>query len=328
MDNTIKGAIIGALITVLGSLLIFYLGQFSTEETLEKNTVEALSGYFEYINTDMTYKEALQSLYVQSLNQQNENKQLQDQIKELNKEQEELNHIINTLQEDSERSKNNDYIINSAKQYAENGEIKNALSLLLGVKNPNPETIVLIDEYQKEFESQIILQATSLSGEKKYDEAIRVIEEALKIIPDNFLLKEKRDEINQLKPQKLINIIPPYEKYGYTEMISSPMSMGGDSYYYGFQLGSPGLGYDITYANFNLHSKYNTITLTIGHIDDSGAADKTVNVYADDVLIDTINVGYQSLPQQYSYNVKNVNRLKFERSDGTTQTGFGEIVVQ
>lgn len=166
MSDTIKGAIIGALITVLGSILIFYLGQFSTEEALEKNTVEALSGYFECVNIDMSYKEALQALYVQSLNQQNENKQLKEQIQELNKEQKNLNNIIITLQEDTERIENNEHLINSAKQYKENGQIKNALSLLLGIKNANSEVAILIDEYQKEFESEIILQVTSLIGEK------------------------------------------------------------------------------------------------------------------------------------------------------------------
>ncbi len=36
MSDTIKGAIIGALITTIGSILIFFLGNFSTQATLEK----------------------------------------------------------------------------------------------------------------------------------------------------------------------------------------------------------------------------------------------------------------------------------------------------
>lgn len=325
MSDTIKGAIIGALITVAGSVLIFYLGQFSTEETLEKNTVKILSEYFDYVNSDMEYKEALQALYTQSLEQQNENEKLQNQIKELNKEKQELSNTVNNTQEELQRTENNEHIVNSAKQYAENGEIKNALLLLLGVKTPTPEMAILIDDYQRDFETQIILQATLLSGENKYEEAIEVVEEALMIIPNNSLLKEKRDEINQLKPQKLISISPPYEKYGYTEMISSPMSMGGENYYYGFQLGK---AWDVSYANFNLGAKYNTVSVVIGHIDGSGEVDKTVNIYADDVLIDTVEVKNQNLPKEYTYNVKGVRRLAFERSSGDTQTGFGEITVQ
>lgn len=324
MSDPIKGAIIGALITVLGSILIFYLGQFSTEEALEKNTVEALSGYFECVNIDMSYKEALQALYVQSLNQQNENKQLKEQIQELNKEQKNLNNIIITLQEDTERIENNEYLINSAKQYKENGQIKNALSLLLGIKNANSEVAILIDEYQKEFESEIILQVTSLIGEKKYEEAVDIIDDSLKILPNSFLLKEKREEINQLKPQKLMNVMLPYEKRGYAEMLSSPMSMGGDDYY-GFMLGD---WWQSSYANFNLNAKYNNINITIGHVDGSGDIYATVNIYADDILIDTIEINNQDLPITYSYDIKNVKRLTFERLTGSTSTGFGDIIVQ
>ena len=54
MNDTIKAAIISALITALiaalTSVLIFFLGNFSTQATLERNTVETLSEYFMNIN--------------------------------------------------------------------------------------------------------------------------------------------------------------------------------------------------------------------------------------------------------------------------------------
>lgn len=46
MSDTIKGSIIGALITVVGSILVFVLGNFSTQSTIEEKTVETLSEYF------------------------------------------------------------------------------------------------------------------------------------------------------------------------------------------------------------------------------------------------------------------------------------------
>lgn len=324
MDNTIKGAIIGSLITVAGSILVFYLGQFSTKETLEKSTVETLSQYFEFVDADMEYKEALQALYTQLSEQQNENKKLQEHIKELNQENQKLKSTANNIQEELERTENSEYIISSAKQYVENDEVKNALLLLLGVKNPTSEMSILIDEYQKEYELKIIVQATSLSGEGNYDDAIKIIDETLKILPNSSLLKEKREEINHLKPQKLMNVILPYEKRGYTEMTSSSMSMGGDSYY-GFMLGDL---WQSSYANFNLNAKYNNIHITIGHIDGFGDVYATVNIYADDTLIDTMEISNQDLPITYSYNIKDVKRLTFERLSGDTLTGFGDIIVQ
>lgn len=116
----------------------------------------------------------------------------------------------------------------------------------------------------------------------------------------------------------------PYEKRGYAEMLSSPMSMGGDDYY-GFMLGD---WWQSSYANFNLNAKYNNINITIGHVDGSGDIYATVNIYADDILIDTIEINNQDLPITYSYDIKNVKRLTFERLTGSTSTGFGDIIVQ
>lgn len=55
MSDTIKGSIIGAIITVLGSILVFHLGNFSTQ----KSIVEALSVRFDSVDNDMSYEQAL-----------------------------------------------------------------------------------------------------------------------------------------------------------------------------------------------------------------------------------------------------------------------------
>jgi len=332
MSDTIKGAIVGAIITVAGSLLIFYLGQFSTQETLEKSTVEVLSNYFEYIDINMSYKDALQVLYNQSLEQQRANELLKQQLETAEIKNQELNSIIITTQQEFENSQqelkdaeNDANIVIAAKQYAENDNLKNAIVLLAGVNSPTSEMKVLFDDYKQQYKEQIIIQTTSLCGEGKYEDAIELINDALILIPNDVILKEQKEKINQSKPHKLMNTILPYEKYGYTEKLSTSMLMGGKEYYYGFQLGD---GWKKSYANFNLEAKYNTITVTIGHIDGSGEVNKTVNVYADEILIDTIEVDYQALPDIYTYNIKGIERLTFERSDGTTQTGFGEIIIR
>ena len=63
MNDTIKasiiGAIIGAIITGLVSLLIFFLGNFSTQSTI----VKTLSEYFDSVTNEMSYTEALQTIY-------------------------------------------------------------------------------------------------------------------------------------------------------------------------------------------------------------------------------------------------------------------------
>ena len=67
------------------------------------------------------------------------------------------------------------------------------------------------------------------------------------------------------------------------------MGMGGTKYFNGFQLGT---SWETSYAIFNLDAQYTKITGIIGHVDGSGEMDKTVNVFADGVLIATIDIGY------------------------------------
>lgn len=63
MDDNVKGAIVGAIITSIVSIVIFIVGNFSTQATLEKHTVETLAGYFDSVDKDMSYKQALQIIY-------------------------------------------------------------------------------------------------------------------------------------------------------------------------------------------------------------------------------------------------------------------------
>ena len=89
MSDTIKAAIISALITALiatlTSVLIFFLGNFSTQATLEKNTVETLSEYFDSVDKDMSYKKALQTVYEESKQKDEEISILKNQNDEQSK---------------------------------------------------------------------------------------------------------------------------------------------------------------------------------------------------------------------------------------------------
>ena len=77
MNDRIKSNIISALITAFITTLPSVFINFSTQDTLERNTVETLSEYFESVDKDMSYKQALQTVY-------EETKQKNDEIKKLN----------------------------------------------------------------------------------------------------------------------------------------------------------------------------------------------------------------------------------------------------
>lgn len=97
MHDTIKGSIIGALITVLGSILVYFLGNFSTQSTIEKNTVETLSGYFNSVDKDMSYEQALQTIYKENITLKNEIIELKEQNQILAKANEDAMNTIGQL---------------------------------------------------------------------------------------------------------------------------------------------------------------------------------------------------------------------------------------
>lgn len=322
MDNTIKGSIIGALITGIISLLIFILGNFSTQSTIEEKTVETLSGYFDSVNKDMSYEQALQTIY-------KENESLKNDILDLNKQLDGLNQKIENKQAEIDNQSSQeevDKVVQTATEYWNNSDFVQSLSLLKNYKSKSVDIELLYSQYSNDYCTYILQQVDDYIENMQYNDAVALINDSLILVYDSSILDQKIEEIENSKPNNLMDAIKPYEKYGYTEKINSDyMQMGGNKYYNGFQLGD---GYEISYALFNLNGKHNKITCTIGHIDESGEADKTLLVIGDNTIIETIEINYQSLPKEYTINVKGINQLKFERVVGTTQTGIANIVIQ
>ena len=93
MKDAIVGAAVGAIITGIISILIFYLGNFETQSTLEKNTVKVLSEYFNSVDKDMPYEQALQVIYKENENLKNDISSLQKEKQELVKSKEEITNI-------------------------------------------------------------------------------------------------------------------------------------------------------------------------------------------------------------------------------------------
>lgn len=62
MNDTIKGALIGAIIPTVGSFTIFFLGNFHTEKQIEKQNVAILSEAFDYVDKDMSFQQSIESL--------------------------------------------------------------------------------------------------------------------------------------------------------------------------------------------------------------------------------------------------------------------------
>jgi len=211
MRESIVGAVAGALITGLFSLLIFYLGNFSTQETIEHNIVEALSIRFDSIDKDMLYDQALETIYREHENAIKKIADLQKQIDEYNIKVSELNNQINDKQLiiDNQNSQEEiDTIIQAATEYWNNSDYVQALTLLKNSKSKSVDVEILYNQYADEYQNLLLIQAESLIAERKREEAINILKEGSLLIADNGEINNKIDEINNKPSALLCNLVP------------------------------------------------------------------------------------------------------------------------
>jgi len=99
---------------------------------------------------------------------------------------------------------------------------------------------------------------------------------------------------------------------GSTQFIT--FSMGGVKYNEGIMLASTNSMLDTkpAYASFNLDGKYDTISFVAGHISNSNVYESDqIEIYADGVLIKTIDMKFHMLPQEYIVDVTGCRHLEF-----------------
>lgn len=337
MKVEIKSAIIGALITAgfatATSVLIFFLGNFSTQATLETKTVETLSEYFSVIDKDMSYKDALQSLYAGYVSLNDMISQLKGEKEQLNVDKKSLNDEINQLeetmkkmQEEIDANENVESIINIAKKHADSENYEKAILTLSSIKAPSPEIEQLIDEYSKKYEIQIIIQASDLEKNEKYDEAINKIEDALKILPDSIDLASKIDDINSLKPKFFMDTCTFYETSRYTQYVNGEwFLMSGKERTNGFTIyDHNGVGYAIS----NIGGIFNEISFDVGHVDNTDMVDAKLMIYRDGVLYKTYEIKADALASNLKIPITNVNQIKIVVENYNATLGFADVMIK
>lgn len=345
MNDTIKGAIVGALITAgfatATSIIIFHLGNYSTQATLEAKTVETLSEYFDTVDKDMSYKEALQALYEGYINIKNKNDELINEKTKLQNdttiEKEQLNNEIiqlkdqiGEMQSQLDIDEKNESIIYAANSYAESDDYEKALSILINIEERTPEMELLITKFSKEYELQVILQVSDLQNEEKYDDAIAAIDKALKVLPNNSSLISKKESINSKKPRDFMTECHFYETYLYTQYDTQYLngeifSMSGQSITSGFTLRC--FHRNDGYAISNIGGKYNEISFDVGHVDGTYMNDVSLYIYLDGVLYQTYNIKADSLTTPIKIPVVEINQIKF-LAIGDSTIGFANVTIK
>lgn len=106
---------------------------------------------------------------------------------------------------------------------------------------------------------------------------------------------------------------------------SGSFIMGGRAYDEGIVLLSQNglIGTKPASASFVLGKKYGAVTFIAGHIPNGGACnDGQIDIYADGVLIKTIEVEYGALPKKYVLDVKDCNYLEFVLENAPSTGGY------
>ncbi len=311
MEKEIKVGIIVAIVEAVLTLAVGYILYLVQEETIETKTVETIAGDFDEVDENMSYDDLYES-----------SKEKDELIASLSQENEELL----KLKEQVSSEEANKEIVSSAQTYAISNDYEMAVAILNSVINKTPKMEAMLIDYARQYETQIIAQVDAYISEEKYDEATEYIKHAVEVLPGSSILEQKKISVINSRPQNLMSALQPYETNGYKEKNSGEfMEMGGTRYSGGFQLG---ISIETSYAIFNLNGQYTKISGMIGHVDGSGDSDKVVTIFLDGVLKKTIDIPYIDLPREFSINVTGVKQLIIERSAGSTQTGFAELLIR
>ena len=293
MSDTIKGAIIGAIITTVGSILVFFLGNFSTQATIEKKTVETLSEYFDSVDKDMSFKQALQTVYEDA-------RYKDDEISKLNQQNDELKGEIS-----------------DTPQF----EFKNPSLVSDGLKIQDAvnKSIIVVDN--NNYYSEGILNLI-LGNKLLYDSSQNVV--FYNANGENVTAETKIDlfDTDVLYDGKCYNKYLPVD--------GSTFSMGSSTYNKGFVIYDDLsiLGAGDGYALFDLQGKYSKITFDIGRTNKSQKVDVTLRVYLDGEYYEEYSLSAESPPVQLEIGLNYANNMKLEIvGKQSTEYGFTNVFL-
>ncbi|MBQ6996423.1 MAG: NPCBM/NEW2 domain-containing protein [Lachnospiraceae bacterium] len=304
MSKEVKAAIVSSIITGIFSFIIF----MAEKDTIEEKTVEILAEYFESVEINMSYEQGLKLVYEDYRKLEYENVKLQNEV--------------NMLKGQINIDEENRTTIENAKVFANLNEYAKALEILNGVNNKTSEMELLIREYSQEYELYIIEQINILLENEELDEANVLVKEALKIISNSQVLKNKQQEIEKAYPKYMTDIVPAYQSGGntYTEYTLSKgggaeyFTMGGVKYIYGMTFSADvNIFADVSWAVYNLDKQYNTLEFIVCHVDGTDLGNQTeLQIFYDGVLQEEVILNPDMAPKSVSLDVSGVGQLKMQ----------------
>lgn len=163
-----------------------------TNHFTESEIIDAITTRFDFVDKEMSYKQALEAIY-------QERKKDKKEIKDLNKKIKEQENSIN--EQNSTEAINK--IIENATQYWNETNYIQCLTLLNNSKSRSSDINALYEKYSYEYILTILSEADSLISQKKYNEAIKLLEDSKNLACDDKMINDKINEINNKQPIKL-----------------------------------------------------------------------------------------------------------------------------
>lgn len=182
--------------------------------------------------------------------------------------------------------------------------------------------------YEEAYVTEQLALVDASMESQDYEAAEKILDAAIKELPQNQELHEKWAEVEESKPKFFLDVCRPYEWSEYNYREPDQIVMSGISYTKGFVLGGDSIG--DPFALFNLRGKYESMTFTLGHVDGSTLNNGVVNIYLDEQLVESIKLECESLPQEYTISLEGASKLKIAQTEyyAWSKYGFGNVIVQ
>lgn len=199
------------ILTIIISIIVPVLTYFDTKKSTENRIVEVLSERYESVDKEMSYEQALEmvdrdiiALKKETITLQSEKDDWQSKSEELLDEVDSLNKEIISLNNEINHSEK----VAIAESYASTDDYKVAIPILDSIPEKTKDVVALLDDYTTKYEILVATNAIDLASNWNYEEAIILIDEALKVIPDSQMLIDKKKDI---MPRYLVETIECYK---------------------------------------------------------------------------------------------------------------------
>lgn len=328
------------LLVSIAAIVVSIFIYLDTKRSTENKIVEALSERYASVDKEMSYEQALEAVDRDIQTLTNDKESLQLEKNQLENKVNLLEEEIKSLEEEIDRSEK----ITRAESYAASGNYEVAIPTLNSISEKTEDVVALLKDYTANYEISVVTEAESLASNWNFDEAVVLIDEALKIVPNSQVLLDKKRDIT---PKYLVDTIECYKAENLWLLDSKEyIKMSGKSYrhaIYTQQSDIVGSMFNNAYsanAFYNLDGRYSQLSGIVGSIDFSGSGtigkqdggqvyDAEITIWGDEQEITTINLSSDDAAKNFNVSISGVKILEFRvKCGGNSRVGIAEIQIR